>query len=54
MTEEEALARLLVIQEQDQEMAHMEADRLLCDIIKEQIGWTRVPDEFEKMAKWYA
>jgi hypothetical protein len=37
----------------DTEVSHINADRLLCDILKE-IGLSQVVEEFERCEKWYA
>jgi hypothetical protein len=37
----------------DTEMAHGEADRILCDLLTA-LGYKDVVDEWEKVGKWYA
>jgi len=46
--------RLIVLQEDsDREMAHMEADEILCDVL-ERLGYTELVQEYNGIAKWYA
>ena len=37
----------------DQEAEHMEADAILCILLRE-LGYPEVSDAFEKIDKWYA
>lgn len=37
----------------DYETAHIDADDILCDVLK-QLGAKELVDEFEKVRKWYA
>ena len=37
----------------DNEIAHAEADDLLCKLLQE-LGYSEVVDEFKKVGKWYA
>lgn len=37
----------------DQEMAHVEADGLMCEVL-EQLGYSAGIDVFDSMPKWYA
>lgn len=37
----------------DYEVAHGEADTLLCELLTE-LGYKRVVEEFDKVGKWYA
>ena len=37
----------------DYETAHVDADDILCDVLK-QLGAKELVDEFEKVNKWYA
>lgn len=56
MTEQEALVRLeAVIDANDKEVAHIKADDLLVDFIRE-LGYTKLADRFEKASNgfWYA
>jgi hypothetical protein len=39
--------------DEDREMAHIYADRLLCDILIE-IGLSEVAEEFDRCKKWYS
>jgi hypothetical protein len=54
MTKEQAIEKLRDIQKGgDQEAAHMDADEVLCDLLKA-LGHADVIEEYEKVAKWYA
>ena len=37
----------------DQEQNHVNADRILCDII-EKLGFNRLVEKFDSIGKWYA
>ena len=37
----------------DDEMAHVEADNLVCELLKE-LGFEEVVKEYDKVSKWYA
>lgn len=37
----------------DQEMAHIDADSILCNFLTE-LGYADVVAEYEKICKWYA
>jgi len=39
--------------ESDQEMGHIEADGILCDLLKE-LGYSEVVDAYNELHKWYA
>ena len=39
--------------DKDQELAHINADGLLCEILRE-IGLSEVAEEFERFNKWYS
>lgn len=52
--EKEAIALLLEIQKDDYaETAHVTADRVLCDLLRE-LGYGNVVEEYEKIDKWYS
>jgi len=54
MTKEEALIQLAACQEnKDTEMAHSNADEVLCALLIE-LGYDDVVDEYDKVHKWYA
>lgn len=54
MTRDEALAGLVKCQESDdKEMAHMDADEVLCALLTA-LGYDDVVAEWEKVGKWYA
>ena len=54
MTQEEAIEKLTEFAEDnDVEMRHQNADRLLCDILR-QLEWDKVVKEYQKIGKWYA
>jgi len=54
MTKEDALAALAKCQEnRDTEMAHSNADEVLCALLIE-LGYDDVVDEYDKVHKWYA
>jgi hypothetical protein len=41
------------VKNSDYEVAHCNADDILCDVLK-QLGAKELVDEFEKVGKWYA
>lgn len=54
MTREEAIQSLKDEQESDDtEIAHCNADEILCDLLKS-LGYGDVVSEYEKINKWYA
>jgi hypothetical protein len=54
MTREEAIQRLKDEQENgDTEIAHINADDVLCDLL-ESLGYGDVVGEYEKINKWHA
>lgn len=54
MTKEEALAKLLECQKNDDtEMAHSDADDVLCVLLNE-FGYGDVVAEYHKVSKWFA
>jgi hypothetical protein len=54
MTKEQAISKLKDIQKSgDQEGAHIDADDVLCRLLKE-LGCEDVVAEYEKISKWYA
>lgn len=54
MTPEEFKNRMLEISDNyDEEMAHIYADGLMCDLLRE-LGYGEGVDVFEDMPKWYA
>lgn len=49
-----AISRLREIQTNtDKELAHMDADGVLCDLLKS-LGYASVVDEYHKVDKWFA
>lgn len=53
-TKEEAIARLKACQEDgDQEMAHINADAVLCDLLRD-LGYEEVVQAWADVDKWYA
>ena len=48
-----AMEEIAVNADDDEEMAHMRADELLCDVLK-QLGYSEGVKIFEDMNKWYA
>lgn len=54
MTEKKALELLKSLHhEGDYEMAHSEADNILCDLL-ETLGYKDVVESWRKIGKWYA
>jgi len=54
MTKEEVIAKLVECQHNgDIEIAHGEADDLLCDFLTT-LGYADVVAEYRKVAKWFA
>jgi len=54
MTREEALKALVALQKDDDiEMEHVEADRVLCQLLVT-LGYGDVVTEFNRITKWYA
>jgi len=54
MTRENAIAKLKNMQtEDDPEADHLDADRVLCSLLKT-LGYQDVVAEWEKVKKWYA
>lgn len=54
MTREEVLKKLKEAQDnRDTEMAHGDADDLLCDLLKS-LGYEDVVTEYKRVDKWYA
>lgn len=54
MTREDALKKLRELRDNtDQEMAHVYADDVLCDLLKS-LGYEDIVDEYENIDKWYA
>lgn len=54
MSREEALSALRECQKYgDKELAHIEADQILCTLLTQE-GFNDVVDEFTKLDKWYA
>ena len=45
--------RCAVAKSHDVEGAHIEADEVLCDLLK-QVGFTKVVEVYNKLEKWYA
>ena len=53
-TIEEIIERLKELQEDDdRESAHMQADWIICNLLDD-LGYTAVTKEYEKISKWYA
>jgi len=54
MTEEEALNKMKeAVKLHDTEMAHGDADDILCDLLVS-LGYVEVVNEYHKVDKWYA
>jgi hypothetical protein len=54
MTKEEALAKLAECQKSnDTEVAHSDADDVLCDLLDE-LGYGDVVAEYHKVSKWFS
>lgn len=53
MGREQAIIELKKCQKQDEEAGHWNADRVLCELLRN-LGYTDVVDEWEKVGKWYA
>ncbi len=54
MTPEQAIQKLIEQQKnRDTEEAHVEADDVLCYLLKS-LGYTEVVTEYEKVKKWYS
>jgi hypothetical protein len=56
MTEALAIEALQEIQQRmkgDAEVWHIDADRVLCELL-EDLGYKKVVDEWHKISKWYA
>ena len=53
--EQECIDRLIKLQgkDTDTEQVHILADRVLCDFL-EQLGYTRIVEEYEEVEKWYS
>lgn len=53
-TIEEIIARLKELQQDDDmERAHIQADWIICNLL-EDLGYTEVIKEYDKISKWYA
>ncbi len=50
---EEAVKKLKKVNKRDQEVAHLEADDILCELLVA-LGCKQVVDAFDKIPKWYA
>ena len=51
---ESYITQLRELQESDDtESAHVQADRILCDILL-QLGYTDIIEEYHQIGKWYA
>ena len=54
MDREKALMDLRILSENDDaEVAHIQADSVLCDLLSE-LGYGDVVGEWQKIGKWYA
>ena len=54
MNKDTAIKELRIIQQSnDVEMAHIDADRILCDLLIS-LGYEDVVDEYEAINKWFA
>lgn len=53
MTPEQAQRQLIKCQEMDQELGHIEADRVLTKFLQ-WLGQNDVAEEYRKVRKWYA
>lgn len=49
----ERMKEIARLSEVDAEMAHLEADDLLCNVLR-RAGYSELVDEFAKVEKWYA
>ena len=49
----EALAKLSEIDEDDVEMAHIDADDILCDLLVK-LGYSVVVEAYTRIPKWFA
>ncbi len=53
-TIEEIIVKLKELQQDDDiEKAHLEADWIICDLLDD-LGYTEVTKEYDKISKWYA
>lgn len=54
MTREEAINKLKILKDMsDKEIAHCNADDVICDLLKS-LGYEDVIREFDEIDKWYA
>lgn len=54
LTKEQAIATLQMLQQShDTEMAHIDADDVLCKLLKS-LGYEDVVSEYQKINKWFA
>lgn len=54
MTREEAIYKLRILQEmRDKEIAHWNADDVICELLKS-LGYEDVVTEYDVIDKWYA
>ena len=54
MTREEAINKLKILQSLgDEEIAHCNADDVICDLLKA-LGYEDVVKEYDEIDKWYA
>ena len=53
MTPEQALNELCHIDNSDQELAHVEADNILCALLVS-LGYSDIVAEYDKIPKWFA
>lgn len=53
--ENEALAKLVEVEWADTELAHMDSDRIVAEVLRP-IGMTRLADDYDRRCKhfWYA
>jgi hypothetical protein len=53
MTKEQALEQLRDLETADTELAHSEADKILCELLRS-FGCDDVVEAFDALDKWYA
>lgn len=53
MTREQALERLRECHTDDEEIDHVRADRVLCELLVS-LGYGDVVEEYERVDKWYS
>jgi hypothetical protein len=51
--EKKYIKKIKKIEDEDQETAHVEADRILCQLLKE-LGFKKLVKKYQDIPKWYA